>query len=223
MMDFNQANWAMITNGYLSSIKMTLSAPSKFDIIIKAAKSFVKATTRTGDTTAFNDTSAEQDERAFLCDDESDLDYVQNWDHCPSTLSRNFFFPFHYHVSPFFDGSSSIPLACSSSCHFRFLGPLVRLCCLLESPTPIFPTIVCHRDASSSTTSQYIIYPFRQYYQCAVYSSRNCTIDQIVFAPPVGPLFNVTVLKLDLFSACQCLNCALCLNTVAAKHSKPVL
>ena len=76
MMDFNQANLATITNGYLSSIKKTLSAPSKFDIIIKAAKSFVKATTRTRDTMAFNDTSAEQDEWAFLCDDKLDLDYV---------------------------------------------------------------------------------------------------------------------------------------------------
>ena len=76
MTDFNQANWATITNGYLSSIKKTLSAPSKFDVIIKAAKSFMKATTRTRDTTAFNDTSTEQDEQAFLCNDKLDLDYV---------------------------------------------------------------------------------------------------------------------------------------------------
>ena len=71
MTDFNQANWAAITNGYLSSIKKTLSPADKFDVIIKSAKSFLKATSRTGDTTALNNTSAEQDmdERAFLCDD----------------------------------------------------------------------------------------------------------------------------------------------------------
>ena len=45
MTDFNQANWATITNSYLTSIKKTLSAPSKFNVFIKAAKSFVKATT----------------------------------------------------------------------------------------------------------------------------------------------------------------------------------
>ena len=44
MTDFNQANWAMITTGYLSSIKKTLSAKSKSNSIIKAAKSFLKAT-----------------------------------------------------------------------------------------------------------------------------------------------------------------------------------
>jgi hypothetical protein len=42
MMDFKQMNWAAITNGYLSSIK-ALSA-SKFNIIVDAAWSFVKAT-----------------------------------------------------------------------------------------------------------------------------------------------------------------------------------
>ena len=75
MTDFNQANWATITNGYFLSIKKTLSPTGKFDVIIKSAKSFLKATSsRTGDTTAFNNTSAEQDmdERAFLCDDDSD-------------------------------------------------------------------------------------------------------------------------------------------------------
>jgi hypothetical protein len=67
--DFNQANWATITTGYLSSIKKTLSSASKFNEIVNAAKSFMKITSRTGDT-AF-DTSAKQDinERAFLCDD----------------------------------------------------------------------------------------------------------------------------------------------------------
>jgi hypothetical protein len=72
MTDFNQTNWAAITNGYLSSIK-ALSV-SKFDIIVDAAKTFVKATSRTGDTTAFNNTSAEQgmNERAFLRGDDSD-------------------------------------------------------------------------------------------------------------------------------------------------------
>jgi hypothetical protein len=56
--------------GYLSSIKKNLSPASKFDVIIKAAKSFMKITSR-GDTTTFNDTSTEgdMDERAFLCDD----------------------------------------------------------------------------------------------------------------------------------------------------------
>jgi lysozyme family protein len=74
--DFNQANWATITNGYLSSIKKALSSPSKFNPIIDAAKRFVKATSRIGDTTAFDNTAEEdKDVRAFLCDDEdSDLD-----------------------------------------------------------------------------------------------------------------------------------------------------
>jgi len=77
--DFNQANWGPIINGYLLSIKKALSSPSKLNPIIKAAKSFMKATSRIGDSTAFNITSAEQDmpvdERALLCDDsESELD-----------------------------------------------------------------------------------------------------------------------------------------------------
>jgi len=73
MTDFNQANWATKTNGYLVSIKKALSPISKFDDIINAAKSFVKATTRTGDTTAY-DNEQDMDERAFLCDDDSDSD-----------------------------------------------------------------------------------------------------------------------------------------------------
>ena len=76
MTDFNQANWATITNGYLLSIKKAFTgrSASKFDDIINEAKSFLKATSRTGDSTAFNNTSAEQDvdERALLCDDDSD-------------------------------------------------------------------------------------------------------------------------------------------------------
>ena len=52
MMDFNQANWASVTNSYLLSMKKALSSTSKFDLIISAAKTFVKATFRTGDTTA---------------------------------------------------------------------------------------------------------------------------------------------------------------------------
>ena len=73
MTDFNQANWVSVTNGYLLSMKKALSSTSKFDlIIISAAKTFVKATFQTGDTTA----SAKQntlDERAYLCDN-SDSD-----------------------------------------------------------------------------------------------------------------------------------------------------
>lgn len=73
MTDFNQANWATITNGYLASIKKTLSPISKFDTIINAAKSFMKTTSRIGDT--FNASAKqEMDERAYLCDNESDLD-----------------------------------------------------------------------------------------------------------------------------------------------------
>jgi hypothetical protein len=73
MTDFNQANWATITNGYLVSIKKALSPVSKFNVIINEAKDFVKATSRTGDTTAFDDSvGPDMDERAFLCDDESD-------------------------------------------------------------------------------------------------------------------------------------------------------
>lgn len=77
MTDFNQANWATITTGYLSSIKKTLSAESKSNSIIKAAKSFLKATSRTAGDTAFPSVEQEttMDERAFLCDDpESDGD-----------------------------------------------------------------------------------------------------------------------------------------------------
>ena len=52
MTDFNQVNWASVTNGYLLSMKKALSSTSKFDLIISAAKTFMKATFRTGDTTA---------------------------------------------------------------------------------------------------------------------------------------------------------------------------
>jgi hypothetical protein len=47
---------------------------SKFDDITNEAKRFLKATSRTGDSAAFNNSSAEQDmdERALLCDDDSD-------------------------------------------------------------------------------------------------------------------------------------------------------
>ena len=78
MTDFNQANLATITNGYLLSIKKAFTgrSASKFDFdnIINEAKSFLKATSRTRDSTAFNNTPAEQDvdERALLCDDDSD-------------------------------------------------------------------------------------------------------------------------------------------------------
>ena len=44
MMDFNQVNWVSVTNGYLLSMKKALSSTSKFDLIISAAKTFVKAT-----------------------------------------------------------------------------------------------------------------------------------------------------------------------------------
>ena len=72
MMDFNQANWASVTNGYLFSIKKALSSTSKFDLVISAAKTFMKVTFRTGNTTA----SAKQntlDEQAYLSND-SDSD-----------------------------------------------------------------------------------------------------------------------------------------------------
>jgi hypothetical protein len=84
MTDFNQANWATITDSYVLSIKKAHSPASKFNVIIKEAKSFVKATSRTGDTAAFDDTSAGQDlnERAFLCDDDSDPD-------CPAAGEEN--------------------------------------------------------------------------------------------------------------------------------------
>ena len=57
--DFNQANWATITNGYVVSIKKNLFSPKKLDPIVNAAKSFVKATSRAGDTSTLS-TSAEQ-------------------------------------------------------------------------------------------------------------------------------------------------------------------
>ena len=69
MTDFNQANWATITNSYFSSIKKTLSSPAKYNVIIDEAKSFLRATFQTGNTTV--NTSAKQNvnEQAFLCDD----------------------------------------------------------------------------------------------------------------------------------------------------------
>jgi hypothetical protein len=73
--DFNQANWATITNGYLVSIKKALSSASKLNIIIDAAKHFVKATSRpgqAGDTLITSTGLEDMDERAFLCDDDSD-------------------------------------------------------------------------------------------------------------------------------------------------------
>ena len=106
MTDFNQTNWTMITNSYLSSIKKTLSSASKFDPIVDTAKSFVKATSRTGDSTmAFNDTQAQDmDERAFLCDDDDDLDL--ELEYC-DPVSFSFFPPFHWHISPFCNNTSS--------------------------------------------------------------------------------------------------------------------
>ena len=71
MTDFNQGNWATNTNSFLVSIKKSLSSAGKFDAIINAAKSFVKATSRTGDTLAYNN-EQDMDERALLCDDDSD-------------------------------------------------------------------------------------------------------------------------------------------------------
>ena len=44
MTDENKANWAAITNGYLSSIKKTHSPADKFDVIIKSVKGFLKVT-----------------------------------------------------------------------------------------------------------------------------------------------------------------------------------
>jgi hypothetical protein len=78
MTDFNQANWAMITNGYLLSIKKALSPPGKFDPIINAAKNFVKVTSRTGDSLNKSGGDQEVDERAFLCDDASDCELEED-------------------------------------------------------------------------------------------------------------------------------------------------
>ena len=41
MMDYNQANWATITNSYLSSIKKTLSPANKFDVIDMDEQAFL--------------------------------------------------------------------------------------------------------------------------------------------------------------------------------------
>jgi hypothetical protein len=71
--DFNLANWGAITNGYLSSIKKTLS-DKKFDGIINDAMSFTKVSRR-GESTAASSATADQElanERAFLVDDDSD-------------------------------------------------------------------------------------------------------------------------------------------------------
>jgi hypothetical protein len=67
--DFNQANWATITNGYLTSMKKTLSPASNFDVIINAAKTFLKSTSRAGDTKTSAEGDTLVDERALLCDD----------------------------------------------------------------------------------------------------------------------------------------------------------
>lgn len=68
-MDFNQANWATITNSYLRSMKKTLSPASKFDIIINTAKTFLKSTSRAGDTKTSPEDRMPVVERALLCDD----------------------------------------------------------------------------------------------------------------------------------------------------------
>ena len=71
--DFNHTNWAMITSSYLSNIKTNLSSAGKFDRIINDSKSFMKmVTSQSGDTT-FNSAAQDTDERALLCDDDSDI------------------------------------------------------------------------------------------------------------------------------------------------------
>jgi hypothetical protein len=73
--DFNQANWAAITNGYLSSIKKALTSESKYKPIIEAAKKLMKATSRTGESYVTTGVEQEIDERAFLRDDDSDSEH----------------------------------------------------------------------------------------------------------------------------------------------------
>ena len=70
--DFNQANWGTATSGYIEAMKKL----SKFDDIIADARSFAKVNQR-GDTTTNSSAVLEQelDERAHLCDDESDDEY----------------------------------------------------------------------------------------------------------------------------------------------------
>ena len=73
--DFTQLNWALTAKNYFVSVKNAYASnPMKFNLIIDDAKSFVKATSRTVDTTFNNTLAGEQDldERAFLCDDDSD-------------------------------------------------------------------------------------------------------------------------------------------------------
>lgn len=69
--DFNQANWGAITNGYLSSIKKNLANNGKFDRIITDAMGFAKVNRR-GDSALSSPEHDLSDERACLCDDDSD-------------------------------------------------------------------------------------------------------------------------------------------------------
>lgn len=70
--DFNQANWGSATTGYIQSIK-SLTA-NKFDAIITEAMKASKLTQRNKAATMLSD-NEELDERAVLCDDDSDTDF----------------------------------------------------------------------------------------------------------------------------------------------------
>jgi hypothetical protein len=73
--DFNQSNWGTVTSSYILSIKKALASDIKFGAIITDARSFAKVSQR-GDATATTTTGLEEeyDERAQLCDDESDCE-----------------------------------------------------------------------------------------------------------------------------------------------------
>jgi hypothetical protein len=69
--DFNQTNWGAVTSGYITSIGKSLASDSKFDALVANAKSFAKVNQRDRTTTSPM-IEQEFDERAELCDDESD-------------------------------------------------------------------------------------------------------------------------------------------------------
>lgn len=71
--DFNEANWGLVTSGFIQSIKTNLSSDAKFAAIVSDAKNFAKVNQR-ADATATPPTVHEQEyeERALLRDDTTD-------------------------------------------------------------------------------------------------------------------------------------------------------
>lgn len=73
--DFTHTNWGTKLNSYLSSVKQNLSSANAFDIIINEAKSYLKGGPgQLEDSVTTVTNGQELDERALICDDNSDYD-----------------------------------------------------------------------------------------------------------------------------------------------------